>query len=44
MLTENLAPGEDRFRQVVNTDWTTQLKYAEELGLGERAYDLARAR
>ena len=44
VLTENLAPGEDKFRQVVNTDWTAQLKYAEELGLGERAYDLVRVR
>ena len=44
VLTGNLAPGEDKFRQVVNTDWTAQLKYAEELGLGERAYDLVRVR
>jgi len=43
-LTGNLPPGEDKFRQVVNTDWTAQLKYAEELGPGERAYGLVRVR
>jgi uncharacterized Fe-S center protein len=26
------------------SDWTAQLKYAEELGLEERAYDLVRVR
>jgi uncharacterized Fe-S center protein len=44
MLTVGLAPVEDKLRQVVDTDWTAQLKYAEELGLGERAYDLVRVR
>lgn len=43
-LKEGLAPGDDKFRQVVDTDWTAQLKYAEELGLGERRYELIRVR
>ncbi len=44
MLKGGLAPGDDKFRQVVDADWTAQLKYAEELGLGEREYDLIRVR
>jgi uncharacterized Fe-S center protein len=29
---------------VVDADWTAQLRYAEELGLGERAYNLIKVR
>jgi len=44
ILKEGLAPGEDKFRQIVDADWTAQLKYAEELGLGQREYELVKAR
>jgi uncharacterized Fe-S center protein len=44
MLQGGLAPGDDKFRQVVDADWTAQLRYAEELGLGERRYDLIKVR
>jgi uncharacterized Fe-S center protein len=37
-----LDPGEDKLRQLVDADWTVQLRYAEELGLGSRSYDLIR--
>ncbi|MFP3870940.1 MAG: DUF362 domain-containing protein [Syntrophobacteria bacterium] len=40
-LEKNLGPGEDKFRGVYpHIDWTVQLNYAEELGLGSRDYDL----
>jgi uncharacterized Fe-S center protein len=42
MLRGGLAPGSDKFKEIVNTDWTAQLRYAEELGLGERSYELIR--
>ncbi|MBI0583671.1 MAG: DUF362 domain-containing protein [Methanomassiliicoccus sp.] len=43
-LKNGLAPGDDKLRQIVDADWTAQLRYAEELGLGERSYDLIRVR
>src|SRR3989337_954932 len=40
-LTCNFAPGEDKFRGVYpDIDWTVQLKYGEEIGLGSREYEL----
>jgi uncharacterized protein len=40
-LKANLAPGEDKFRGVhPDIDWTVQLRYAEELGIGSRKYAL----
>jgi len=42
-LTKNFKPGEDKFRAIYpNIDWEIQLKYAEEIGLGTRAYELVR--
>jgi uncharacterized Fe-S center protein len=41
VLKTNLAPGEDKFRGVApDVDWTLQLRYAEEIGLGRRSYRL----
>ncbi len=39
-LSHHLAPGEDKIRALVDVDWTAQLRYAEELGLGSRKYEL----
>jgi len=40
-LTSNLNPGEDKLRAIhPYIDWTVQLKYAEEIGLGSRKYEL----
>ncbi len=40
-LKTNMASGEDKFRGVYpNVDWTIQLDYAENLGLGSRNYEL----
>lgn len=40
-LQSGLNPGDDKFRAVYpNVDWTLQLTYAEQLGLGTRAYKL----
>jgi len=40
-LQTNRGSGEDKFRGVYpHIDWTVQLAYAEELGLGTRAYEL----
>ncbi len=40
-LENNRGPGEDKFRGVYpQIDWTIQLAYAEELGLGRRDYEL----
>ncbi len=40
-LTERLLPGEDKFRGVYpKIDWSIQLDYAEQLGLGSRSYSL----
>lgn len=36
-----LAPGEDKFKEICpDVDWSVQLSYAEELGLGTREYEL----
>ena len=43
-LKDARVPGTDKFRQIVDADWTAQLRYAEELGLGERTYDLIKVR
>jgi uncharacterized Fe-S center protein len=40
-LTSHRGPGEDKFRGLYpDIDWTVQLDYAEEMGLGERSYEL----
>ena len=40
-LENNRKPGEDKFRGVYpHIDWSVQLGYAEELGLGSRVYEL----
>jgi hypothetical protein len=40
-LETNRGPGEDKFRGVYpHIDWSIQLGYAEELGLGTRDYEL----
>ncbi|MCP3925438.1 MAG: DUF362 domain-containing protein [Desulfobacterales bacterium] len=40
-LTTNLGEGEDKFKGLYPAvDWPLQLKYAEELGIGTRSYDL----
>lgn len=41
---KGLASGDDKFRHLVRADWTAQLRYAEELGLGERRYVLIKVR
>jgi uncharacterized Fe-S center protein len=41
-LEKNRSLGEDKFRDVYpHIDWSIQLGYAEELGLGSREYKLA---
>ncbi len=40
---KNLAAGSDKFRDVYpQIDWEIQLEYAEQLGLGSRAYELVK--
>jgi uncharacterized Fe-S center protein len=40
-LRKNWGQGEDKFRALYpEVDWTIQLAYGEEIGLGSRAYDL----
>lgn len=40
-LKRNLGQGEDKLRALYpNIDWTVQLRYGEEIGLGSRDYDL----
>ncbi len=40
-LENGLAPGEDKFRALFpHIDWSHQLAYAEQIGLGTRAYNL----
>ncbi len=40
-LKSNLEPGGDKFRGVnPNVDWSIQLSYGEEIGLGTREYEL----
>jgi uncharacterized protein len=42
-LSKNWNPGEDKFRAVYpEVDWSIQLTYAEEIGLGTREYELIR--
>lgn len=40
-LSGNFEPGEDKFKGVYpEIDWTVQLSYGEEIGLGSREYEL----
>jgi len=40
-LTKAFEPGSDKFRDIYpEVDWSIQLKYAEELGLGSRKYEM----
>ena len=40
-LTDHRNPNEDKFRSIYpNIDWNIQLEYAEEIGLGNRQYEL----
>ena len=40
-LTENTAPGQDKFKGIYpKVDWEIQLDYAVQLGLGRRSYEL----
>lgn len=40
-LSQNWNPGEDKFRAIYpKVDWTIQLTYGEEIGLGTRNYEL----
>jgi uncharacterized protein len=42
-LEKNFAPGEDKFKGVYpNSDHEAQLRHAEKLGMGSRAYELVR--
>ncbi|MCP4665589.1 MAG: DUF362 domain-containing protein [Deltaproteobacteria bacterium] len=42
-LTTSKGQGEDKFRGIYpHIDWTVQLEYAEEIGLGSREYELVR--
>jgi uncharacterized Fe-S center protein len=42
-LSKNWNPGEDKFRAVYpEVDWSIQLAYGEEIGLGTREYELIR--
>lgn len=42
-LETNIKSGEDKFRGVYpNVDWTIQLEYAENLGIGSRDYELVK--
>lgn len=40
LAKSGLSPGSDKFHALENIDYTIQLKYAEELGLGRRKYKL----
>lgn len=41
ILSKNFNPGEDKFRDIhPEIDWSVQLSYGEELGLGSRRYTL----
>jgi uncharacterized Fe-S center protein len=40
-LKTNMDPGQDKFRGLYpEVDWTVQLEYAKQLGLGQRDYAL----
>jgi uncharacterized protein len=42
-LLKDTAPGSDKFRDVYpGLDWTVQIKYAEQLGLGSSKYTLVK--
>jgi len=42
-LKSNFNPGEDKFKGVYpQLDWSTQLQYGEEIGLGTRDYELVK--
>lgn len=42
-LHTHLAPGEDKFKGLYpSVDWEHQLAYAQEIGLGQRAYNLVK--
>jgi len=42
-ITPRLGPGEDKFSAIYpKIDWSIQLKYGEEIGLGTRKYELIR--
>lgn len=42
-LSKNHAPGEDKFRGLFpEVDWSIQLSYAEEIGMGKRDYELVK--
>ena len=42
-LKTHTAPGEDKFKGLhPHVEWPLQLAYAEELGLGQRAYELVK--
>ena len=42
-LPRHWGPGEDKFRALYpEVDWTIQLSYGEEIGLGKRSYELVR--
>jgi hypothetical protein len=41
-LKKGLEAGSDKLRALYDVDWTVQLKYAEELGLGRRKYELVK--
>jgi hypothetical protein len=40
VLKNTLAPGADKLREANDIDWTVQLRYGEEIGLGSRKYRL----
>jgi hypothetical protein len=40
VIKRNLAPGADKLREANDVDWTVQLRYGEEIGLGSREYKL----
>jgi uncharacterized Fe-S center protein len=39
-LRKAKEPGEDKIRALTGVDWEVQLRYGEEIGLGERSYNL----
>nr|HID59869.1 4Fe-4S ferredoxin [Desulfobacterales bacterium] len=42
-ISPRRGPGEDKFMAVYpKIDWSIQLKYGEEIGLGTRKYELIR--
>ena len=42
-LSSNWNPGEDKFRGIYpEVDWSIQLAYGEEIGLGTREYELVK--